>query len=303
MHIPSARICAPLLAAFFLVAPTSPMPAAGPKPGPVAYVTVETEELTIEFAGDRAWTISTIIHKGAVITGRTGFYGTVFSPVGGRWIGTGHNEGGVEQVEKAVLLVDGQPCELKDKAVYRGQQAELRKHSMLGPLRLEAVTTITKDRVRQHHRYEATADVSIGVLYAFMHPFLPSTTAWLAQKTDGTSVEGTFDHQGGHRVKDDVKWTAIHDPVSQRATLVWYPTPLVGQGNKTFYWDKDRYHKLYNQLYANAPLTAGTKFEAEVVLQCVETDTAFWKSTVQTMAKALMAETAAPPPKATSGSR
>lgn len=52
--------------------------AAGEKPGPAAYVTVETRELRIEFAGDRAWTISRIVHKGAEIAGRAGFYGTVF---------------------------------------------------------------------------------------------------------------------------------------------------------------------------------------------------------------------------------
>jgi hypothetical protein len=259
--------------------------AAGDKPGPVAYVTVETRDLTIELAGDRAWTISTITHKGAVITGRTGFYGTVFSPVGGKWIGTGHNDGGIEKVESAVLTVDGQPCELKDQAIYRGHAAELRKRSMLGPIQLEAVYTVTDDRLRELHRYEATEEVKIGVLYAFMHPFLPSTTEWMAEKPDGALIEGAFDGQGGHRVSDDVKWTAIYDPKSSRATVVWYPQPLAGRGLKTFYWDKPVYHKLYNQLYANAAVAAGAKFSAEAVLRCVEADATAWKTKARELVK------------------
>lgn len=266
--------------------------AAGEKPGPAAYVTVETRDMTIEFAGDRAWTISRILHKGAVITERTGFYGTVFSPVGGKWIGTGHNEGGVEKVEAAVLTVDGKTCEMKDKAVYRGQHAELRKQSMMGSIKLEAIYTVMEDRVIERHRYETTAEVKIGILYAFMHPFLPTTTEWIAEKADGTAVEGTFDSKGGHALRTDVKWTAIHDPKSNRATLVWYPKPLIGQGLKTFYWDKTVYHKLYNQLYSNAPLTTGTKFDAAVILRCFETDTATWKDKT----RALAAETKTPAP-------
>ncbi|MDI1314533.1 hypothetical protein [Prosthecobacter sp.] len=263
--------------------------AAGEKPGPVSYVTVETRDLKVEFAGDRAWTISSITHKGALITGRPGFYGTVFAPEGGKWIGTGHNEGGIEKVESAVLTVDGKPCELVDGAVYRGGNAELRKQSMLGPIKLKAIYTITDDRVIELHRYEATTDVNIGILYGFMHPFVPSTTAWMAEKTDGTLVDGTFESKSGHALQEDVKWTAIHDPKSQRATLVWYPQPLVGQGLKTFYWDKTVYHKLYNHLYSHAMLKRGTKFEAKVILRCIETDTANWQEKI----KVLSAETAA----------
>lgn len=274
-----------LLIVFLLGFLTARAHAAGEKPGPVAYVTVETRDMTIEFAGDRAWTISRIRHKGAIITDRTGFYGTVFSPIGGKWIGTGHNEGGVEKVSHAVLSVDGKTCELKDQAIYRGQHAELRKQSMMGTIKLEAVYTVLEDRVIEQHRYEATEEVKIGVLYAFMHPFLPTTTEWIAEKADGSFVEGTFDSQGGHRLREDAKWTAIHDPKSQRATLVWYPTPIAGQDLKTFYWDKSVYHKLYNQRYRNATVAAGERFETCVILRCFEADAAAWKDQARALAK------------------
>lgn len=259
--------------------------AAGEKPGPVAYVMIETRDLKVEFAGDRAWTISRIEHRGQVITGRTGFYGTVFSPEGGKWIGTGHNEGGVEKVESAVLTVDGKECALTDKAVYRGARAELRKRSMLGLLKLEARYIVTDDRVIEEHRYEATEEIKIGTLYGFMHPFVPTTTEWMAEKADGTIIEGKFDNQGGHQVEADVKWTAIHDPVTKRVALVWYPVPLIGQGPKTFYWDKTVYHKLYNQLYSHSTVAKGAKFEAKVIVSCAESETAAWKDKARAMSK------------------
>lgn len=264
--------------------PAAALSAEGEKPGPVAFVTVETRDLKIEFAGDRAWTISRILHRRAVITDRSGFYGTVFSPVGGRWIGTGHNEGGIEKVDRVVLTVDDRECALTDNATYRGRHAVLRKQSRMGPIRLEAVYTVTDDRVIEQHRYETTEQVNIGVLYGFMHPFVPTTTEWMAAKADGTMVEGGFDSKGGHRLRADVKWTAIHDPKTKRATLVWYPKPVVGQGLKTFYWDKTVYHKLYNQLYSNATVAAGTRFDAEVILRCLETDTLSWKEKIKALA-------------------
>lgn len=273
--------------ALFLAAISTGMPsfAAGEKPGPPAVVTIETQNLTVEFAGDRAWTISRIIHQGAVITERTGFYGTVFAPEGGKWIGTGHNEGGIEKIETAVLTVDGKVCALTDKAVYRGRRAELRKRSMLGPIRLEAAYIVTADNILEQHRYEVTAEVKIGTLYAFMHPFVPGTTEWMAAKADGAMIAGAFDSQGGHAVKADVKWTAIHDPTTRRVTLVWYPKPLAGQGLKTFFWDKAVYHKLYNQIYSHAAVAAGARFEAEVVLCFAEAAPPSWKEIAGSLAR------------------
>ena len=259
--------------------------AAGPKPGPVAYVTLETRDYHVELAGDRAWTISRIVHRGAEITGRTGFYGTVFAAEGGRWIGTGHNEGGIEQVVSAVLTVDGQSRELTDGAVHRGARLELRKQSRLGPIQLEAIYTVTDDAILERHHYHFTEEVKVATMYAFMHPFLPSTQAWMAETTDGRRVEGGFDEGGSHRLREDVRWTAIHDPSARRATLVWSPEVIEGRELKTFYWDKNVYHKLYHSIYAKTTVPAGTRREVAVVLRCVETGDSDWKPAVNDLVK------------------
>ncbi|MCX6897945.1 MAG: hypothetical protein NT105_04520 [Verrucomicrobia bacterium] len=271
------------------LATTSLSFAAGPKPGPPDIVTIETRDLKVEFAGDRAWTIHRIYFKGELTGDKNGFYGTVFSAEGGKWIGTGHNEGGIELVKSVTLTVDGQPRDLADKAVYRGQRAEIHKHSMMGPLALEATYIVTDDCVLERHRYEVTADVKIGILYAFMHCWLPRTTEWIAEKADGNVVEGKFDNSGDFKLKDDAKWTALYDPVNHRAMLAWYPKPLVGQNIKTGYWDKTVYHKLYNHIYSHAVVAGGTKFEAAVIVRGVEADASSWKQA----AKALAAETKA----------
>src|SRR4029079_3859871 len=169
-------------------------------------------------------------------------------------------------VESAVLTVDGNECPLVDKAVYRGKRAELRKHSMMGPIRLEATYTVTDDLVLERHRYDFTEDVKIGTLYAFMHPFLPATTEWIAESADGSPLEGAFESKSGNVLRSDVKWTAIHDPSTQRVSLVWYPAGLVGQGLKPFYGAKTVYHKLYNQIYSHGDVAKGTKVEASVVV-------------------------------------
>ena len=258
------------------------------KPGPPAVVTIETRDLKVEFAGDRAWTIQRILHKGELIADKNGFYGTVFAAEGGKWIGTGHNEGGVEQVEKVSLTVDGKSCDLADKAVYQGRRASIEKQSMLGPLKLQATYIVTEDAVLERHRYEVTEDVKIGTLYAFMHAWLPRTNEWMAGMADGTITGGIFDNSGDFKLKADPKWTALYDPVSHRVALSWYPQPLIGQGIKTGYWDKTAYHKLYNQIYSHSTVAKGSKFEAAMIVRSVDSEASSWKEA----AKSLAAQTA-----------
>ncbi len=263
---------------------TSMLMAAAPKPGPAVIVAVETKDFRVEFAGERAWTFQRILHQGNVVAGPAGFCGTVYAAEPGKWIGTGHNEGGIEQVEKVTLTVDGKECALTNLAVYPGKKAVLHKHSRMGPFRLEAIYTITDEAIMEEHRYEAMEEAKVSVLYAFMHTWLPQSTEWLAMKPDGEEVAGVFASNSDFELNEDVKWTASYTPGNQRAMLAWYPQPLKGQGHKTAYWDKTVYHKLYNQIYANTTVPVGTKFEAAVVIRGVVADTDEWKAAVRKVA-------------------
>jgi len=261
--------------------------AAAPKPGPVSLVTVETRDFRVEFAGDRAWTFQRILHQGQVVAGPAGFCGTVFAAQSGKWIGTGHNEGGIEQIEKVTLTVDGQPRDLTHQSIYRGEKAILHKHSRMGPFKLEAIYTITDDALHEEHRYEALEETKIATLYAFMHTWLPDSTEWLAVKPDGKEMAGVFASDSDFELQQDVKWTASYNPKNRRAMLAWHPQPFLGQGLKTAYWDKTVYHKLYHQIYANTTIAAGTKFDATVIIKGVETDNAGWKDSVRKLAAGL----------------
>lgn len=258
--------------------------ATAPKPGPPAIVSIQTRDLEVEFAGDRAWTIHRIIFKNALVADKKGFYGTVFAAEGGKWIGTGHNEGGIENVHSTILTIDGVERPLADKAVYRARRAKIKKRSTIGPLLLEATYIVTDDALLERHAYEVTSDVKISILYAFMHAWLPTTTEWIAEKADGSLLEGTFDNAGDFEVKDDVKWASLYDPGTQVAMMAWYPKPLIGQGIKTAYWDKTVYHKLYNQIYSHASVPAGARFEASMLLRGVKTDAASWKMAAKELA-------------------
>ncbi len=267
--------------------PPPPAQRAAPKPGPPHVVTVHTRDFTVEFGGERAWTIQRIQFRGKLVADRVGFYGTVYAPIGGRWIGTGHNEGGIERVESAELKMDNAPLALEHGATARGHRAELTKHSWLGPIRLQADYVVTDDTVVERHRYEFTEEVRVGVMYAFMHPWLARTTEWIAEATDGTRLEGAFDNAGDFELRKDVNWTAIHDPEARVAMLVWYPIPLPGQGHRTGFWDKTVYHKQYNQIYDKATVAKGTRLDLAMILRGVETPLDAWK----TAAAALAAET------------
>lgn len=259
--------------------------AAAPKPGPPAIVTIQSRDFRVEFAGDRAWTIHRIFFKGALVADKNGFYGTVLAAEGGKWIGTGHNEGGIEQVENVTLTVDEIERPLADKAVYEGRRSQIRKRSAIGPLLLDASYTVMDDAILEKHAYEAASDVKISILYAFMHAWLPATTEWTAEKTNGSRTEGAFDNAGDFEIKDDVKWTALYDPGTRVAMLAWYPTPLAGQGIKTAYWDKTVYHKLYNQVLSHAFVSKGSRFDASMIVRGVASDPPSWKTAASNLAE------------------
>ncbi|MDB6137252.1 MAG: hypothetical protein JWO94_324 [Verrucomicrobiaceae bacterium] len=209
---------------------------------------------------------------------------------GARWIGTGHDEGGVEKIEHISLTVDGKACALTDKAAYQGHRATLEKQSMLGSVKLQATYVVTDDAILERHRYEATDDVRIDTLYAFMHPWVPHTSEWMAELPDHSVLEGKFDSGGGYHMQADPKWTAVYDPISHRVALAWYPVPLAGQGLKSTYRDKAIYHKLYNQICSHMPFTKGSRLEAAVIVRGVESSQGHWKQAARSLASATAAD-------------
>lgn len=255
------------------------------KPGS-ALVTVETRDFRVMFSEKAAWTLYQIDYRGTMICGHNGFYGAVITLPGKSFVGSGHTESGQEQVLKVELTVDGVKRPLVDKAEYKGRKAVLKKNSMIDKLKHTATIEVADDHIREHHEFTATEDQGMGLMYAFMHPWVPTTKYWIAMPLGGGElVRGEFLNDKGFKLRQDVRWTAVYDPTNKKGMVVIYPKPIVGKLHKNAYWDQPHYHKLYLQTFSNDTVKAGTNWAYEVVLRGFESDEKGWEKKAQATAK------------------
>ena len=71
-------------------------------------MTLESGNYKFAFSsGKNLWTMTGIQFKGRPLAHRTGYYGNVFSPASGKYIGAGHTEGGLEKLISVNVNVDG----------------------------------------------------------------------------------------------------------------------------------------------------------------------------------------------------
>jgi hypothetical protein len=253
-----------------------------------ALVTAETRDFKVMFNEKSAWTLYEIHYRGTMMAGHNGFYGAVITLPGKSFVGTGHTEGGQEQVEKVELLVDGRKRPLEDKASYKGHRVLLKKTSMIDKLKHSATIEVTDDRIREHHEFTAAEDEAVNLMYAFMHPWVPTTKYWIARPLEGELLRGEFVSDKAMKMKADVRWIALYDPTTKKGMVAAYPKPVAGKGLKNSYWDQPHYHKLYFQTLASETIKAGTSFEYEIVLAGFESPLEGWeKKAISTAEKAV----------------
>jgi hypothetical protein len=193
-----------------------------------AVVTIKTGAMTVDLSERAAWTIQRIVFKGTEVGTKTGAYGAVVSiPAIGGWVGTGHTEGGIEQIQEIALVVDGEPAELTDGAIYACERAILTKRSMLDKIQLDAILTFENERITEHHVLTATEDVVVSRVYAFMHCVTNATRQWMAHLYDGREKSGEFTDRVGRASSPTTlewhtgwEWTASYDPISGKGFLL-----------------------------------------------------------------------------------
>jgi len=252
-----------------------------------ALVTVETRDFKVMFNEKAAWTLYEISYKGTVVCGHNGYYGAVLIPKGGKFIGTGHTDGGQEQVEKVELTVDGVKRPLTDKAIYKGHKIVLKKNSMIDKLKHTATLEITDDQIREHHDFTATEDEAMHLMYAFMHPWVPTTKYWIGMPLQGGDLlRGEFANDKGFKMRADVRWTAVYDPTNKNGMVAAYPKPIAGKLHKNAYWDQPHYHKLYFQTFSDDTVKAGTAWDYEIVLRGFEATEKEWEKKATSVAAA-----------------
>ncbi len=256
-------------------------------------VTAATRDWVVPFDGTRCWTIRQLSYRDRLVSHANGFHGTVIAtgrPVKpgtqASFIGTGHDEGGREQVETVTIEHGGETAEPVPGRRYEGAPFVLRKQSRLAALRHQAEISILDDRLVEHHRYEAIEDQPVALLYAFMHCWQPTFGRFAAQLPDGQRLTGSFASRGGHQVDRDVQWSAIYDDAARVGVLTCYPEVYRAQwhGAGTFYWDLDRYHKQYLHLLGKGVITKGTRYDLTVVVRAFTAPPEQWVETAAALA-------------------
>ncbi|MFO7947447.1 MAG: hypothetical protein R6V19_11620, partial [Armatimonadota bacterium] len=210
-------------------------------------MTVQTDNYTIVFSADQAWTIYSYTYREHMIGESTGFYGTVLIPRGGNFIGTGHTEGGREIVHSVKLLVDGKKQPLQVGETVTGDVVQLIKTSTIHKFHAKTIVTVTNDEVIEHQDLTATEDMDLKLMYLFMHCWLNSTTTWMAETADGEIIDGEFSSDGGYEVNRDTRWVAEYEPNMGISILCYSPKIATGNGSRTHLWDHERYHKHYTR--------------------------------------------------------
>lgn len=285
------RVIARVLAAL-LLALTACACAQAEDPREPAVVTLRSGGMSVELQRAHSWSIQQIVFRGVPVGTRTGAFGAVVSvPVAGGWVGSGHTAGGVERVEEASLIVDGQFMELEDGATYTGERLVLQKRSMLDRLRLEATLTLTGGVLIERHELTATEDVVVSVTYPFMHPITSATTQWLAMTDRCEEISGEFGAGEDLQWHEGWAWTAAHIPGRSIGFVMRHIERPAEVPTLTAWWDQERYHKLYVRWgEAMEPWPEGLTLTGEIALGCFEAPPTGWREMARQVASELVAE-------------
>ena len=243
------------------------------------FMTVQTDNYEVLFEASSAWTMDEIHYKGTMVAGPTGHFGTVLVPAGGKWIGTGHTEGGREVVHAVTMTVDGVDTPIEVGATITGHDIVLTKTSTIHKFAATHTITITDDEIVERAQLHATEAHDLKLMYLFMHCWEPSTTTYLAELADGELVEGTLVADKGMEVNADARWVAQYMPENSYGLLQYMPEVATGPGAATKIWDQPRYHKCYIQTNTGRSLAADEELDYTVVLRVVEGEDGSWTAT------------------------
>ena len=243
------------------------------------FMTVQTDNYKVIFEASSAWTIDQIHYKGAMVAGPTGHYGTVLIPAGGKWIGTGHTDGGREVVHTLAMTVDGVDTPIAVGATVTGHEIVLTKTSTIHKFAATHTITISDNEIIEHAQLHATEAHDLKLMYLFMHCWEPSTTTYLAELADGELVDGTLVADKSMNINADARWAAQYMPEESFGLLQYMPKVASGPGSATLIWDQPRYHKCYIRTNLARSLAEGEELDYTVISRVVEGEDGSWTAT------------------------
>ena len=268
--------------------------AAPPEHGSFRVRCADTE---VRFTAEKSWTPDIIRQNGAVIAQENGFSGLV-AAIGGQnsWYGSGHTEGGREQVESFQLRVDGKETALPAAgSVIVCRKLETVKESRLGSLKLRSRVGIEPREIREEHDLTAEAEVKIDRLYGFLHCWNVKTTDWMYQGRDGRIEQGKFVSDGNFKLMGDIAWAAGYLPEAQTVIFTSFPPDLPpGEGRRHCFWDIVNYHKQYYQAMERKRLKKGDRFHYRMTTRLLAAAPEQWEQVAKTAGTPLTSAPTAP---------
>ncbi len=242
---------------------------------------LRTEGFSLKVIPERAWTYSRIGYREAELGVERGFYGAVLATGPAQFIGTGHDEGGVEKVEEVEIEIDGRPWNPQERGVIQCREARIIKRSRMGILEHVAETHLQAERIALRHRFEAEESGFLELLYPFMFCWSPETTHWFAQTVEGEELEGEFTSEGGWHLERDVRFTSVYHPGAKVAIVARYPRDFpLGRLHRHGYWDREVYHKQYFQALWREEVEQGAQYDFRMELLPVLAAPQEWKERV-----------------------
>ena len=243
------------------------------------FLTLNTGNYTLPIDAASGWTIEKMFFGDHQFGLSNGHYGTVLTPNGGKWWGTGHNEGGREVVHSLKLTVDGKTTAIKSGDTVTGKQIELIKDSTIWKFKVHSEIVLTDDYIYERTQMEALEDCETNPLYYFMHIFPPTTTQWMARLQDGEIEQGALKHAKNMQVNKNTQWVAQFDPTVKMGYLCYTPKVITGSKSVSMIWDLERYHKYYLRQNAGQKFTKGEKLDFSVMVKAVPNESGDWQST------------------------
>lgn len=248
--------------------------------------TIRTPGFGVVIRPETAFTIGQITYRGMPLGQANGNWGFVISYGGSDFVGSGHTEGGVEQIKNVSLTLDGRKL---DKMPL-GEQIEsgvalLEKTALLGEaVEIDCKTEITAETIKATHIMRVKADTNLTHVYPFMFIWPETTSEYMYGLADGTVNEGELVSDGQWQVQAHSRWMAIYNPQYGLAAVTVFPEnmPYRGdQGRKHAFWDHPAYHKQYFEFADRQDFSAGEEFRFDVELFVVEGDPSNWKERVK----------------------
>lgn len=207
-----------------------------------------------------------IFYKNVEVGTRTGWYGTVFAPASGKYIGAGHSEGGSERVREVELVVDGEKKPVQGGTVT-GAEFILHKKTTLDKLDLDVVWKLNAEGLDIEKRFVVTEAQPFHTLYIFQKCWSNKSTNWMLFKMDGSLDEGVFtppNPQPGQPkviwpVRGETKGFCISQYFDQeKVAHLSYVADFSIVSAANYLWNV-RYHKQYLSLLLPKTLSAGFK--------------------------------------------